>query len=90
VSAAVVGEDPIDPSLATHIAQLPANDLQHVGVNTDQTLIDDALDEAVFVDQREAEKREQAHFTLVRFYEVLDIDRENWLELGFIRPGVLV
>ena len=62
VSAAVVGESPIDPSLATHIARLPANDGQHVGVNADQTLIDDALDEAVFVDQREAEKREQAHF----------------------------
>ena len=45
VSAAVVGESPIDPSLATHIALLPANDGQHVGVNADQTLIDDALDE---------------------------------------------
>jgi hypothetical protein len=62
VSAAVIGESPIDTSLATQIARLPANDGQHVGVNIDQTLIDDALDEAMFLDQREAEKREQAHF----------------------------
>ena len=62
ISAAIVGESPIDPSLAAQIARLQANDGQHLSVSVDQTWVDDALDEAVFVDQREVEKHEQKHF----------------------------
>jgi Helicase conserved C-terminal domain/SNF2-related domain len=62
VSAAVVDERPIDPSLAARIARLQATDADHFTVSIDQTLIDDTVDEAVFVDQREVEKREQKHF----------------------------
>ena len=62
VSAAVVGESPIDPSLAAQVAKLRATHGQHLSVSADQTWVDDALDEAVFVDQREVEKHEQKHF----------------------------
>jgi hypothetical protein len=62
VSAAVVGESPIDPSLAARIARLQATGGEHLSVSVDQTWVDDALDEAVFVDQREVEKSEQKHF----------------------------
>ena len=62
VSAAVVGESPIDPSLAARIARLQTTGEQHLSASVDQTWVDDALDEAVFVDQREVEKREQKHF----------------------------
>ena len=36
--------------------------VRHVGVTSDPQWLDDAIDEAVFVDQREVEKREQKHF----------------------------
>jgi Helicase conserved C-terminal domain/SNF2-related domain len=62
ISAAVVGESPIDPSLAARIARLQATAGQDLSVSVDQTCVHDALDEAVFVDQREVEKREQKHF----------------------------
>jgi adenine-specific DNA-methyltransferase len=62
VSAAVIGGNSIDPSLAARLARLQAADRQHLSVSVDQSLIADALDEAVFVDQREVEKREQKHF----------------------------
>jgi Helicase conserved C-terminal domain/SNF2-related domain len=62
VSAAVVGETALEPSLAEQIARLPAMDRPDVGVTVDQTAMDDALDEAVFLDQRDVEKREQKHF----------------------------
>jgi hypothetical protein len=62
VSAAVVGESPIDPSLAARLTALQAVDAPHLIVTVDQALMDDALDDAVFVDQREVEKREQKHF----------------------------
>jgi len=62
VSAAVVGETPLEPSLATQIARLPAMDGQDVSATVAGMAVDDALDEAVFLDQREVEKREQRHF----------------------------
>lgn len=62
VSAAVVGESPIDPSLAARTARLHTTGEQNLSASVDQTWVDDALDEAVFVDQREVEKREQKHF----------------------------
>jgi adenine-specific DNA-methyltransferase len=62
VSGAVVGETALEPSLAAQIARLPAVDGQGVSVTVAGTAVDDALDEAVFLDQREVEKREQRHF----------------------------
>ena len=62
VSAAVVGETALEPSLAAQIARLPATDGQNVKATVSGTVVDDALDEAVFLDQREVEKREQKHF----------------------------
>ncbi len=62
VAAAVVGEAPVDPSLASRIARLPAADGPGIDVNVDEGFLDDALDEAVFLDQREVEKKEQKHF----------------------------
>ena len=62
VSAAIVGESPIDPSLAARVAKLQATDEHHFSVGADQKWVDDALDEAVFMDQREVEKHEQKHF----------------------------
>ena len=62
VSAAVVEGVPIEPSLAAQIARLPAVTDQHVERQRRPTLLDDALDEAVFVDQREAEKARAGAF----------------------------
>lgn len=62
VAAAVVGEVPVDPLLATRIARLSAIDGQASGVTVDDAFMGDALDEAVFLDQREIEKIEQMHF----------------------------
>src|SRR3712207_9091032 len=50
------------PSLASRIARLPAADGPGIGVTVDEGFIDDALDEAVFLDQRDVEKKEQKHF----------------------------
>jgi hypothetical protein len=62
VAAAVVDEVPVDPLLASRIARLPAADGRDITVAVDKAFIDDALDEAVFLDQREVEKKEQKHF----------------------------
>jgi hypothetical protein len=62
VCAAVVGGNAIDPPLAARIARLHATERQHLSVHVDQRLIDDALEEAMFVDQRAIEEREQKHF----------------------------
>jgi hypothetical protein len=62
VAAAVVDEVPVDPSLASRIARLPAADGQGFSVTVDKAFMDDALDEAVFLDQREVERKEQKHF----------------------------
>ena len=58
----VVDGVPIDPSVAARIVRLRATDSQAVGVTVDPHELDDALDEAMFIDQRETEKREQKHF----------------------------
>ena len=48
--------------MAAWIARLQATSAQHLSVSVDQACVDDAVDEAVFVDQREVEKCEQKHF----------------------------
>jgi superfamily II DNA or RNA helicase len=62
IAGGVVAGAPIGPSVAAQIVRLQATDSQPVGVTPDPKGVDDAVDEAVFVDQREVEKREQKHF----------------------------
>lgn len=62
VAAAVVGGTPIDPSLAAELLRLQATDGLAFKVPMEPQWLDDAVDEAVFVDQRQVEKGEQKHF----------------------------
>jgi Helicase conserved C-terminal domain/SNF2-related domain len=63
IASGVVNGSPIDPSVAARIVRLQATDRQPVSVTLPpQRMLDDAVDEAVFIDQREVEKREQKHF----------------------------
>jgi len=61
VAAAVVDGTPIDPSLAAQLIRLKASEGTSRAV-IDRQWLDDAVDEAVFVDQREVEEGEQKHF----------------------------
>ena len=58
----VVAGKPIDPVVAARIARLKASDSQAVSITVDPQELDDAVEEAIFIDQRETEKREQKHF----------------------------
>ena len=62
VAAAVVDGIPIDPSLAAQILRLPAGEGTAVKSMVDAQSLDDAVDEAVFVDQRRIEEGENHHF----------------------------
>lgn len=62
VAAAVVGGTPIDPSLAAKLMRLQATDSPAMKVPMEAQWLDDAVDEAVFVDQRQVEEGEQRHF----------------------------
>jgi superfamily II DNA or RNA helicase len=62
IAAAVVEGAPIEPALAAALALLPAADGPPFEIAVTPELLADALDEAVFVDQREVEKGEQRHF----------------------------
>jgi hypothetical protein len=62
VSAAVVGGTALEPALAAKIAQLPATEGHGVSATVEKAAVDDALEEAIFLDQREVEEREQRHF----------------------------
>jgi hypothetical protein len=62
VAAAVVGGSPIDPSLAAKLVRLKATDRTLFKVEAQAQWLDDAVDEAVFVDQRQVEEGEQRHF----------------------------
>src|SRR6202035_4279834 len=53
---------PIDPSLAAQIVRLKATDGPVFKIPVDAQWLDDAVDEAVFVDQRQVEEGEQKHF----------------------------
>lgn len=84
VAAAVVDGTPIDPLVAGSLLHLRATDAAVPKLTADQQLISDALDEAVFVDQRDIEKTEQKHFEqairqLERFVEdkILVLRRER-------------
>ena len=62
IAAAVVDGSSIDPSLALEILRLRATDAPALKVSVDPQWLDDAVDEAVFVDQRHVEEGEQRHF----------------------------
>jgi hypothetical protein len=62
VAAAVVAGTPIDPSLAAEILRLTATKGPAFESAADVLSLDDAVDEAVFVDQRRIEEREHQHF----------------------------
>jgi len=62
VAAAIIDGIPIDPLLAARILRLQANDGPAPKVTLDAKALDDAVDEAVFIDQRDVEKGEQRHF----------------------------
>ncbi|MEP7310496.1 MAG: SNF2-related protein [Acidobacteriota bacterium] len=62
IAGGVVAGVPIDPSLADRITRLEATEGQEAGAPSDLQELDDAIDEAVFIDQREVETREQQHF----------------------------
>ena len=62
VAAAVIDGAPIDPSIAARLVRLPASDSPAFNADADPKLLEDAVDEAVFVDQRDVEKVEQQHF----------------------------
>jgi adenine-specific DNA-methyltransferase len=62
VGAAVVGGTPIDPTLAAKLVRLQATNDGAFKIPAEEQWLDDAIDEAVFVDQRQVEKGEQKHF----------------------------
>jgi hypothetical protein len=62
VAAAVVDGTPINPALATRLTRLRATDRPAFKVPLEAQWLDDAVDEAVFVDQRQVEEGEQKHF----------------------------
>ena len=62
VGAAVVNGMPIDPSLTAKLMRLPATDSPAFDDPVETQWLDDAVDEAVFVDQRLVEQGEQRHF----------------------------
>jgi DNA repair exonuclease SbcCD nuclease subunit len=62
IAAAVADGKPLAPALAAQLARLPAVDGPPAAVAVDPPWLDDAVDEAVFADQREVEKSEQKHF----------------------------
>ena len=62
VAGAVVGGVPIDPSLAAEFMRLQATDRTADKVQVETQWLNDAVDEAVYVDQRQAEQGEQKHF----------------------------
>jgi hypothetical protein len=62
VAAAVVDDAPIDPALAAELLRLEATDGPTPIAPVDTQWLDDAVEEAVFVDQRQVEEEEQKHF----------------------------
>jgi superfamily II DNA or RNA helicase len=62
VAAAVVDGAPIDPSVASALLGLQAASVHPPNAPANYEWLEDAIDEAVFVDQRYIEKSEQKHF----------------------------
>jgi superfamily II DNA or RNA helicase len=62
VAAAVVDGTPVEPALAAQLMRLKATDGPAPNGLVDTEWLNDAVDEAVFVDQRQVEEEEQKHF----------------------------
>ncbi len=62
VVGATVGDEPLDPGLAAELLRLKATEGPAPGCAVDEELLNDVVDEAVFIDQRQVEEGEQAHF----------------------------
>jgi adenine-specific DNA-methyltransferase len=62
VVGATVGDEPLDPGLAAELLRLKATEGPASGCAVDEELLNDVVDEAVFVDQRQVEEGEQTHF----------------------------
>jgi hypothetical protein len=62
VAGAIVNGTPMEPAVAAQVMRLNATDSPEIIEQTDLEWLDDAVDEAVFVDQREVEQSEQQHF----------------------------
>lgn len=84
VAAAVIDGNAIDPMIAKRLIHLRAREGPKHSAIVDPELLNDALEEAVFVDQREIEQSEQKHFEqairqLERFVEdkILVLRRER-------------
>jgi hypothetical protein len=94
VAAAVVDGTPIDPLLAAELLRLQASDGRDFNIPVEAQSLDDAVDEAVFVDQRQVEESEQKHFEevvgqLERFVEdkILVCRRERAIVAGKLRAA---
>jgi hypothetical protein len=94
VAAAVVGGTPINPSLAVELLRLQASNGREFNIPVEAQSLDDAVDEAVFVDQRQVEEGEQKHFEevvgqLERFVEdkILVCRRERSIVAGKLRAA---
>jgi hypothetical protein len=62
VAGAVVCGAPIDPDFAALLMRCEAIARPSLRVEVEPKVLDDAMDEAIFVDQRQVEKEEQRHF----------------------------
>lgn len=62
VMAAALTDRPLSPEQATALSRLPAQTAPDLQVEVDPVLLDELVEEAVFVDQREVEYDEQKHF----------------------------
>lgn len=83
VAAVVMDGNPLDPIIAKKVVHLRAREGSGRTLAADPELLNDALEEAVFLDQREIERSEQRHFEqairqLERFVEdkILVLRRE--------------
>jgi superfamily II DNA or RNA helicase len=62
VVGAIVNGEPVDPSVAARVVRLRASECSGLLVDFDIQLLNDVVDEAVFVDQQDVERGEQKHF----------------------------
>jgi hypothetical protein len=62
IAGGVVAGEPIDPSVAARMVRLQATDNPALGITLNPRELDDVIDEAAFIDQREVEECEQKHF----------------------------
>ncbi|PWT77811.1 MAG: hypothetical protein C5B58_16250 [Acidobacteria bacterium] len=62
IAAAIVDGNPIDPLLAVELTRLEASNSPNFSDQLDTQWLNDAVEEAVFVDQRQVEQDEQRHF----------------------------